>query len=167
MADIEAVPVGVSQFGAVSLDQVDGFGFMDLNHPPAIGAGQIATFCDLQANAITGSNAPLTLETMQMTASGPLVLDVSIANTFLVTVTGAITSVSFTGWPAGRSERVTVYLRQDSAGGHAISGWFGIKWQRGTPPTLSFAPNVTDCLVFDSPDGGTTQLGNLVGTAYA
>lgn len=120
-----------------------------------------------QVGGLHALSGPLTLKTASVSGSGAVVLPISQANTINLILTGNASSMAFDQWPApGISERVTVYVRQDSVGGRVISGWpTAIKWTGGIP-VLSTTPNAIDCLVFDSLDGGATIFGNLVGQSY-
>lgn len=97
-------------------------------------------------------------------SGGVLVIDVSKGNTFVVRLDQNVTSLSFVGWPAGRSERIEVYYEQDATGGRTLAH-SGVKFS-GIAPLLSAAPNAIDRFVYASPDA-INVFGDQVGAAYA
>ena len=89
-------------------------------------------------------------------------------NTFEVLLDQNVNSILFEDWPPiDISQRVVLYLQQDSTGNKIINTWpSNVKWSNGIIPTLSTSPNSIDCIVFDSFDSGQTIYGNLAGQNY-
>lgn len=93
--------------------------------------------------------------------SGSLSLDLNTSNFKYLTVTGDITSVSFSNWPAsGDAEFLTLELTD--GGDHTISWPAKIKWDGDSDPTLRSGG--VDTLILYSRDGGTTIRGMHAGS---
>jgi hypothetical protein len=65
-----------------------------------------------------------------------------------LTLTGSITSISFSNWINGRSYRLI--LIQGGAGSYTVSGgdWASVKWMGGGAPTLTTTVAHADCITF-------------------
>lgn len=84
--------------------------------------------------------------------SGAVTFDLDAANVFYGTVTGAVTSVTFSGLTSGKAE---FWVIEITNGATANIAWpSSVKWDGGTAPTLQTSG--VDVLVFYSRDGGTT-----------
>jgi hypothetical protein len=87
--------------------------------------------------------------------AGIPVLDLSLSNFFTMTVTGNITSWTFTNVPAAGVTVVTLLIAD---GGDYAVAWPGsVKWPAGTAPTL--ASGGTDLLTLVTLNGGLTWNG--------
>lgn len=97
-----------------------------------------------------------------------LVIDASLATTFYLTLTTTVTDFSIINWPNdSKSQRIALYLEQDSVGSRNIGPWpSNVKWSYGEYPVLTSRPGAVDCLVFDTFDGGVTIFGGIVGIDY-
>lgn len=96
--------------------------------------------------------------------SGAVTLNRANGEYQALTLTGNVTALTVTGWPAaGTLGKLTL----DITNGASFSiTWPGsTKWPRGLAPTLT--PTGRDLVLLMSIDGGTTVLGNTVGQAYA
>lgn len=93
--------------------------------------------------------------------SSAVTLDVSSAEVFTLTVTGAVT-IDFENFPSGFHK--TVMLVLTNAGTNVTWG-SEVEWPEGTEPELSTTGR--DRLVFASEDAGTTVDGGLCGITYA
>jgi len=88
--------------------------------------------------------------------SGSITFDLSAADFQFGTVTGDLTSVSFSNWPAsGKVEWCEVELT--NGGAHDITWPGAVTWDGGSAPTLQSSG--VDVLTFYSRDGGSTIRG--------
>lgn len=94
-------------------------------------------------------------------------INVDNGNSFQATLTGNVTGLTVTGWPASGVEgKATLYLIQGAGGPHMMSGWpAGVKWAGGIPPTLSTVEGDTDIVVLTTIDSGTTIYAFHLGVA--
>lgn len=101
-------------------------------------------------------------------SNGTLTLDAEGATTFFVTLDQNITSIQVNNWPdAGKTQRIAIYLKQDSVGGRVVTNWPSqTRWSYGVAPLLSTAPNAVDCVLFDTFDSGNTIYAGVVGQDY-
>lgn len=87
-------------------------------------------------------------------SAGVLTLDFAQAATFFVTMNQNITSIVAQNVPSGKSERIVLYLTQDSTGSRTINGWPSpAKFPSGIKPSLSPAPGAIDQFVIDASNG--------------
>jgi hypothetical protein len=100
--------------------------------------------------------------------SGAVVIDLANGNWQKITLTGNVTSLSFTNWPAaGLGGSLTLEIVQDATGGRTIVWASPVKWAGGTIVAHSSTANAVDLFALGSRDGGTTV--RVLGTqkAYA
>lgn len=83
--------------------------------------------------------------------SGAVTLDLATSNAFYGTVTGNVTSVTFSNVPAAG---VFFTLELTNGGAFTISWPSAVKWPGGVAPTLTSSG--TDVLTFYTRDSGTT-----------
>ena len=95
-------------------------------------------------------------------AAGAITLDLSLSNTFKVTLDANITSITVSNWTASKSTPVTLRLTQDGTGGRTVALPAGWKWSYGTAPTITATLSKTDLVSLYSDDGGTTIFASLV-----
>lgn len=97
------------------------------------------------------------------TATGTVGLDLTAANVFDLTLTGA-TTLQFNNPPAsGDVQSFTLIVRQDATGGRTLTLPASVDWPGGTAPTLVTTASAVNILVFTTVDGGTTWLGATAG----
>lgn len=89
--------------------------------------------------------------------SGAVTLDLSTANFFHGTKTGAVT-FTFSNWVASKAHFFLVEIDNTAAGSITWPG--AVQWDQDTAPTIDSAD--TQTFVFWSRDGGTTIRGKLV-----
>lgn len=104
--------------------------------------------------------------TLRLSPVGPSVGISNIANVFNVTAVGNIT-FSFAGATNSYACTLSLYITQDSSGGHTIIWPSTVRWPGGTEPLLDQSPNAVSILVFQTLDGGTVWYGSLVGTDFS
>lgn len=92
-----------------------------------------------------------------------LTLDYSTGSVFAVALTSAITTVTFSNWPAtGKAGLMTVAFTADGTV-RAITWPAAVKWPGAVAPTMTGTVNKVDILSFLSFDGGTTIYGFISG----
>jgi hypothetical protein len=102
-----------------------------------------------------------------LTSAGPSpVIDLTLGNVHLVTLTATNATVSVTGATFGVACSASLYIKQDVVGGRVITWPASIKWPGGIAPTLSSGANKIDLVVLETVDGGTTWFGALAGADY-
>jgi hypothetical protein len=72
-------------------------------------------------------------------------------------------SVSFVNFSASSqySQRITIYLQQDSEGNSSITQWpANVLWNDGSAPQINAAAFAYTRIMLDTVDGGTTIFGN-------
>lgn len=101
-------------------------------------------------------------------SSGTLELDLETGNTFSVTLTEDVTTLTISNPPAsGKTGSFSLKLAQDATGGRAFAFPASIKFSGGSAPTLSSGADEYDRLVFITEDGGTTWDCMLAGAAFS
>jgi hypothetical protein len=87
--------------------------------------------------------------------SGAITIDCKAANWFYGTLTGNVTSITFTN-TSGGANGVTLELTQGGSGGYTVN-WPtttpNVKWAGGTAPTLSTGVGDIDIIQLISKDG--------------
>lgn len=97
-----------------------------------------------------------------------LTLNLENGNTFEVTLSGNVTSLTISNPPAsGKAGSFTLVLRQDATGNRTVTWPSSVKWDTGLVPTLSTTATAIDVLTFFTIDGGTTYYGFLCGRGMA
>jgi hypothetical protein len=88
-------------------------------------------------------------------------------NSYAVTMTANITSITFSNVPAaGNVFTLTMFLTQDGTGSRTVTWPGAVKWPGGAAPTLTTTINKTDIIQLVTHDGGTTWYGSAVGLNY-
>lgn len=101
-------------------------------------------------------------------ATNTLTLDYTTGPVFDVTLTENVTTFSVTGWPAtGNWGQVVLVIRQGSPSPFTFAWPAGYIWEGGTAPTVTATAGAIDVFVLNTPDAGTTTLGNTIGQAYS
>ena len=94
-------------------------------------------------------------------------VDCDDANTFDLTLDASV-DVEFVNAPAsGTSFALSLTVKQDATGNHAITWPSSVVWAGGEAPTLTADANAEDVFVFMTSDGGTTWYGFTSGQAFA
>lgn len=100
--------------------------------------------------------------------NGVLVVDVSLASTFFITLNQDVTTVAFQGWrSAPWTHRIALYFKQDAIGSRIVSGWpAGTKFPNGVVPILSILPDREDLVVAEIANSGQQMYVTLVAQNY-
>lgn len=99
--------------------------------------------------------------------TGNIDLDVSEFQNYIGVMTGHIT-LSFSGLPVTDTFlSVSLYCKQDSLGGKAITFPSSVKWDSGVSPNPILDPNIDYLYNFISFDRGVSWLGFLVGYDFS
>lgn len=100
-------------------------------------------------------------EDIVTSSSGAVTFDLTSANTFSITLTENITSMTISNPPvASDSGQFTVVFTQDGGGGAYTVAWpASVLWPGGTGPTISTANDAIDMVTLYTNDAGTTWLG--------
>jgi hypothetical protein len=100
-------------------------------------------------------------------ASGTLALDRANGEYQVYSLTGNVTAVTFTGWPAS-GEYGKLVLEITNTGSFTIAGWpAAVKWPGGTVPTITSGSGKDLVVILTTRDAGTTVRGNNAGQDYA
>ena len=98
------------------------------------------------------------------TGGGTQDIDLTLGNSVSATVDTSANTFTFSN-PTASDELCGFTLYLVNGGSQTVTWPASVDWPGGTAPTLTASG--TDKLVFETIDGGTTWLGNLVGSAYA
>ena len=83
-------------------------------------------------------------------ATGAYVVDLSIANFYVLTLEGNISSMSVGGFPfvdgIERAIELTFFIIQGMSGSFTVSWPSGTKWAGGVPPVLTTTKGLTDVI---------------------
>jgi hypothetical protein len=123
---------------------------------------------NLQDNVLIRPNIKDYSETATIsTVSGTTSLNLTTGNVFVRTITGN-TTFTFTNPPSsGNAGSLTLILKQNAVGGHAVTWPVSVEWAGGTAPVLTTTPNAVDVLTFATVDGGATWYGFLAGSDFS
>ncbi|MEE9141065.1 MAG: hypothetical protein V3U18_09895, partial [Alphaproteobacteria bacterium] len=96
-------------------------------------------------------------------SSGAITLDFATGNSFEVTLTENVTSITIANPPAtGNLGEAFIRFKQDATGGRTVGGWpAAVKWPGGTAPTITSPANAVDKVTLTTDDAGTTYLGDF------
>lgn len=83
-----------------------------------------------------------------------ITLDIETGNTFDVTMDQDTTLVFNNPTASGNACSFTLYLRQDGTGGWTVTLPTTVRWEAGTPPTLSNSAGQYDIIAFATINGG-------------
>lgn len=99
------------------------------------------------------------------TTSGVVTVDCNLANYFLMTLTGNITTLAFNNVSTFWMTSVTFEITQSGSGGYTIT-WPGtVKWEGGVAPTLTPTVGKKDVITLVTRDG-TNWLGFVAGKNF-
>ncbi len=143
--------------------------------PPA---GVVGTAAILGANTFTGTQnfADNTLQKANFldygeitnaigsTGGGTQDIDLTLGNSVTATVDTSTNTFTFSN-PTAADELCGFTLILTNGASQTVNWPAAVDWPAATAPTLTASG--IDILVFQTKDGGTTWLGNLVGAAYA
>lgn len=115
---------------------------------------------------IDGRNGGREIIFTMTTVDATPTIDTTEGNVFDVTLTSNV-EFSFDNVVASRAVTVTLVIRQDGAGGHAITWPASVKWDQGTSPSLTTDANSVSIVTLMTVDGGATWFGGVAGDAYA
>lgn len=90
-----------------------------------------------------------------LSSASTIAIDASLSNTFGITLAGNVTIANPSGLTDGML--LSIFIRQDAAGGHSVSFGNKFRWAGGVAPVLSTAPNAAD-IVRAQYDAGTGLL---------
>ncbi|MCD6035210.1 MAG: hypothetical protein K0R63_951 [Rickettsiales bacterium] len=97
------------------------------------------------------------------TATGSVTVDIENGNVHELTLTGNITTLTFSNPPAtGKAGNLTLILKQDGTGGRTVSWPAAVKWVGASAPVLSTAANAIDIVTLCTTDAGTIYYGTAL-----
>lgn len=100
--------------------------------------------------------------TTPSSSSGTLTLDCENGNSFAVTLTENVTTVTLSNPPAsGNHGQISILFTQDGTGGWTVTWPASVLWPGGTAPTISAAASAVDRVSLATVDGGTTWYGTF------
>jgi hypothetical protein len=94
-------------------------------------------------------------------ATGGVTINCALGNFFSWTLTGNITSITFSNVPSGVMYSITIAAKQDAGGTNTITWPASVKWPGGLTPPASTGGNDLDIWSLMTYDGGTTWIGSL------
>jgi len=98
--------------------------------------------------------------TLSSTA-GAVTIDCSVSNSFAITLTENITSISIVNPPAsGRYGQLRIRITQ-GAGAYTVTWPASVKWPGATAPVISIAAGAIDLIILETDDAGTNYFGNF------
>lgn len=98
--------------------------------------------------------------------SGAVTVNVDNGNRFYATLTGNVTGVTLSGFPAsGEEGQANLHLIQGSGAPYTVTWPNTIKWVGGVAPTLGTTAADIDIVALTTVDGGATFIGYYVGRA--
>lgn len=101
------------------------------------------------------------------TFSATPTIDCSVGNSYVVTMTANITSISFSNVPAaGKVFSLTMFLTQGGTGSYTVTWPASVKFAGGTAPTLTTTVGKTDIIGLVTHDGGTNWYGFVGGLNF-
>ena len=98
-------------------------------------------------------------------SSGAVTFDCEVANSFSVSLTENITSITISNPPAsGNKGIIEIEFTQDGTGSRTVSGWpASVLWAGGSAPTITTtATTGSDDIVLRTRDGGTSWRGGYL-----
>ena len=100
--------------------------------------------------------------------AGGVTLDMSTGNSFEITLTENITTITLSNPPAsGVYGQLTLEIIQDGGGGaYTVAFPAAVTWPGGTAPTITTSNDAVDTVALSTRDNGTTWRGNF-SQAYA
>lgn len=137
--------------------------------------GYAATYVNVSGDAMSGAlnmqdhviqspelkDYSVTHSTVSSTA-GAVTFDFSVSNSFDITLTENVTSITLSNPPAsGKYGEIVIEIIQDATGGWTVTWPVNVKWPGGTPPTITAAANSIDAIMLSTINGGTTWRGNF------
>ncbi|HRY26991.1 MAG TPA: hypothetical protein P5558_21670 [Geminicoccaceae bacterium] len=99
-------------------------------------------------------------------AAGVLTANFANGSIQTVTLTANATTVTLSGFVAGKWSGGLLFIKQDGTGSRVATWPAAVKWPENTAPTLSTAAGAVDVVSLTSFDGGTTIAGALVAAGY-
>ena len=129
-----------------------------------ITTGGIADPITISGPTLVKSREPTTAPTI---SAGALTLNLSTAQTFLVSLNANITSITISNVPSDSNVLVGFTLILTADGTVRTITWpASFKWAGGVAPTLSSVNTKRDVFSFCTTDNGTTWLGFVGGQGY-
>jgi len=160
------VAEGTNGTDGINKDQLDAVG-------TALGVGLYLSLDGSDVMAGTLSMADNTLDrpvvkdygvihTTPVIATNTITYDLSLSNSFDVSLTANITTTTLSNPPAsGTYGEITIRLKQDGTGSRTVAGPASVLWPGGTAPVITPAANSVDRVMLVTVDGGTTWDGNF------
>lgn len=96
-------------------------------------------------------------------SAGAITFDCANGNSFNVSLTANITSITLSNPPAtGSYGEIVIEFKQDATGSRTVTGWpASVKWPGGTAPTITTTASTgVDFITLRTRDGGTTWYGD-------
>jgi subtilisin family serine protease len=131
--------------------------------PPLITVVSTATtVVDVVATGPQGPD-PWDEPIQEISASGALVINYSLGKHVVLTLTGNVTSLTVSNWPASqRVARLTLEILNNGA--FTIQSWPGVQWPDGVAPGQT--PSGKDMIILTTVNAGARTFGHLIGLNY-
>ena len=123
------------------------------------------TFLDLKGSGLQALLTDYRIATQNLDWAGAVIYDVALGNSANITLSGQVTGISYSNWPAGNNLVKLDLTIVQGATPFDIASWGVTKWFGGFAPMLGVNNGDVDHVVIYSLDGGTVKIGAHVGTA--
>lgn len=135
-------------------------------------ATQAASNIAITGGAINLADGPLTrpeikdyavAHTTPTISAGAITFDCALSNSFNVSLTANITSITFSNSPAtGKLGEIVIDFQQDGTGSRTVTWPASVKWSGGVAPVITTTLTTgRDKVFLSTRDGGTTWLGEF------
>jgi len=157
---IKDVVAGTNNHSTLTnLDQDD-----HLQYLPVDGSRPMAGDLDIDGNLVVRAeiNDYTISHSTPASVAGILTLDLTVGNSFAVSLTEDISNVILANPPAsGIYAEIVIRMVQDVASSRTVTWPTSVKWPGGTAPVMSPAASAVDKVVLSTDDGGVSWLGNF------
>jgi hypothetical protein len=138
---------------------------VDVTDRPVLDDGDVPTWTGSKFELLPGNEDS---SFTSASVSGSVTVDLDTARVHRLTMTGNVTSVTFSNVPtSGTAAGLTLYLVQDGTGTRTVTWPASVKWPGGIAPVLSTAASAVDVIVMETTDGGSVWYANFAGRAYS
>lgn len=160
---LNGLHVGNARFGNTSSYSTINSTSLSISTITTTGAVTLGGNLDVDNNNLIDANFNRYTEniTTNSTATGGVTINCALGNFFNWTITGNITSITFSNVPSGVMYALTIAAKQNGTGGYTITWPASVLWPGNLEPPASTGANDLDIWSLMTYDGGTTWIGSL------